>query len=98
MSVYTEKPNTVTIKLSDESEDAFLYVIGKRIEEIVAEVERAFGVESTVASKTNKTRKPRRTKAQMAAAVAAADLASQPEDVPPPHTKAKKSVWPEGDK
>ena len=98
-SVFAEKPNIVTVLISDVDGSIERYVVGKTVLELVALIEGKPIEEQIVIEK--KIRKPRRTKAQMAADTRGPILDGDafhgdkmPEGTPPPHSKSKSEVWP----
>ena len=96
MNMYQDPPNQVTVKLSDDSGEATRWIVGKSLDEAIATVEAAFGAVPT-AQKPKKARKPRRTKAQMAA-IAGSVAAAEGSAVPSSRKNGKKELagtaWP----
>lgn len=91
-NVFQEKPNIVTVQISDEKGFLERYVVGKTVKEIAALIDGQ-PVSQDILIAEKKPRKPRRTKAEMQAANS---NQAEPEssEVPPPHSKQKSEVWP----
>ena len=80
-NVYKEKPNIVEVKITDDTGGEAVYYFTRRtIEEVVADI--IPGEEGSAIAAPKKERKPRRTKAEIAAA--------KPAEVMP----AKDNTWP----
>lgn len=94
-SLYEQKPNSVKIVMTDDSGDSERFVVGLSLDEVVAVIEASFGVVPGKSFKAKKARKPRRTKAEMAAAAetnGSGDTTEIPEGVAPSHRRSKKEL------
>ena len=65
MTMYQDEPNQVYLTIKDSSGSAERWVVGKTLDEAITMIETAFGMADT--AKPAKSRKPRRTKAEMTA-------------------------------
>jgi hypothetical protein len=65
-NVYQEKPNIVTVQISDDTGTAERFVVGKSLDEVIALIEPTAPCAGP-GKKPKKDRKPRRTKAEIAA-------------------------------
>ena len=89
-TVYQEKPNIVQVTIIDETGSAERFIVGKSLDQVI---EQVTGEKLPEWVGQKKTRKPRRTKAQMATSTEEAwGEQKTATEVPPPH--AKKEVWP----
>lgn len=67
--VYENRPNIVEVTVKDESGEAVRHIVGYSLDEVIEAVTLSLdGAEPRVAVEHKKPRKPRRTKAEIAAA------------------------------
>lgn len=83
-NVYQEKPNIVTVQISDNNGTAERFIVGKTLDEVIASVDPASQLVAPK-KKDRKPRSPNKTKNEPA-----------PEKKPEPAADAEKkeSVWP----
>ena len=63
-NVYAEKPNVVTVEMSDDTGTAQRFVVGKTLDDVIALVDPMAAVAAGVVAPT-KEKRHRRTKAEM---------------------------------
>lgn len=107
-NVYQEKPNIVTIQITDDTGTAERFVVGKTLDEVLSIIQPEAPVAGRDAKKPRKARRSRSEMTRAEAETRAGEVAMRRlkesrstedhvnagEDVPPPHDKPKKDLWP----
>ena len=91
-NVYQEKPNIVTVQITDDTGTAERFVVGKSLDEVIALIEPESPCAGPKPKK--KDRKPRRTKAEMAKDRPETNLAGATATTTGVAEEKKETAWP----